>query len=290
MNSMPPPLGRWVIARTDNQFLFLSPSSAGISSSLSASSLSHVHPFSLPSQWVLGRHAELPAEQLLAHGSYISREHLVICEVKEENDRNVPSVTCSYPSPPPRLRVYQVGKNPSFWGLRCECMPTFEKNDLASPENTKNDFSFSLSCCSALEFVVDTSVEHPTREEPTIHDDAEKDEQHPARMVRIKVPTMSFSEIVRLGQVGRFTGCRDDATIYFPDGLQLPDLHIAFELMNPFPVLEHHSFLSSSSALQEKERGASDAAGRSAASSVLSVTQMLAVPNVNLSALEGEEE
>lgn len=280
---MPPPLGRWVIARTDNQFLFLSPSSDGFSYSLNPSAFSTVEPSSRTSKWVLGRHTELPAEQQLQHGAYISREHLVLCEVNEGNAADASSFSSSCPSSPPRLRVYQVGKNPTFWGSRCESIPALEKDSSVSPENSKHDFSSSLACGSCLEFVVDTSVERPTREEPSNHHDGKDGEPHEMRVVRIKVPTMRFSEMVHFGQVGRFTGCRDDATLYFPDGLQLPDLHIAFEQMNP-------SFLSSTSTTNEKERDVSDAAGRSAASSALSVTQMLAVPNVNLSSLEEEED
>lgn len=275
------PSGRWIIARTDNKFLFLPFSSDGISHPSNGGASNS------PARIILGRDPQLPMEQQLSHRSYISREHLVICGVPETSTASIPSTASPPRALPPRLHVYQVGRNPTFCGPHCGLVPSLlqdshvvtSKGEGGNASSKTTHSSSPSVVTGVLEFVVDPSVSHPAREELTGHAVGEASESA-IPVVRIKVPGMRFTDIVRLGQVGRSTERRDESTLYFPDGLQLPDLHIAFELR---PTL-------SFSSLEEKASKASDVAGRSAASSTLSVAQMLAVPKVNFDDPEGEED
>lgn len=289
------PYGRWVVARTDNKFLFLSSFSPGAASpSPPPSAL--VSPFENRTRWVLGRDPQLPAEQQLPHLTYISREHLVLYEIPEKpkEENRAFSAASGYIGGPPRLRVYHVGKNPSFWGSNCDRLPSCWKGSppdavhdsetaataVGSPRsNNNNDDHVGIS---ALEFVVDASVSSPTREEAGCQQVIESEEEGNIPWMRIKIPPMSFTKIIKFGQIGWGTEDRDDATLYFPDGLQLPDLHIAFESMTPPPLFSYV-------ACDEREK-LSSGAGSSAATSTLSVAQMLAVRNVHLGDLEEDED
>lgn len=155
--------GRWAIVRGDKKFIYFNEKEKP--------------------RCVLGRPAfnkggkkavALPVEQQLSH-PYISREHLFI-EINEGATR---------------LRVCQMGRNPTFWGSSCEEVPR-------DP--------------SALLFEVDTHVTVPTRS------------QTDSGSLCIKIPPMSFE------QVGsHYRGERDDSVLFFPDGVHLPDLYVCYE-------------------------------------------------------------
>eukprot|EP00796_Vickermania_ingenoplastis_P008294 gene8295-5812_t len=88
-----------------------------------------------------------------------------------------------------------------------------------------------------LQFEVDGTVSAPQR-------DGEK----------VRVPPLPFTAVGALQKAPR-----DEASLYFPDGLHLPDIHVAYESHAP----------------------SADAGARSAASATLSVAQMLAVPGLS---------